>query len=160
MANTDAHSATPHARRLTPAQASPMHRYIVKLRDNISVTVGWLIFGVLIAALLTDHYIFNPFIFGFGYYIVHALRRLGDEGEAKDIRLITKRLIGVSIIALLYLWIALNSELNQRAFIRQFEETCYRSHSAGNKIATQLCEDIQSHIDGTLQRERTPFNDE
>jgi hypothetical protein len=86
-------------------------------------TVGWTIFLILTAALLSGHYVFDPFAFGFAYYVVLSLYRSKWLGAARgsphryswelmkdrphheltsDIDELRERLLLVSIICVLY----------------------------------------------------------
>ena len=121
------------------------------LRKKWVPALGWGIFIALIIALEAGHYIFNPFVFGFAYYTIYVLSRLGAKEERVNADLLAVRLIGLGLIALLSLWAVLNNEVNKHAFLRQFDKTCAKY--AENPSASQVCGEIQSNIRDSLNQE-------
>jgi len=120
------------------------------LRENWVAALGWTIFIGLMIALLAGHYVFNPFIVGFAYYVVFVIsREAKTDGSWMDPR--TKRLFAVCLICLLYLGSAFMNEYRRSEFISHFERTCYRSRYADFDITKELCGDIQSQIDNYLR---------
>lgn len=126
------------------------------VKQNWAAVLGWTIFVGLMIALLADYYIFDPFKFGFAYYVVYALSTtLGANknhlsyGEA---RTLSDRMLLVSAIALLYLWVAFNAEIRREQFVRQFQRTCYDGSYASLQGAERICSEIQSKIDNYLYR--------
>ncbi|MGE0031032.1 MAG: hypothetical protein AB7O21_20110 [Gammaproteobacteria bacterium] len=114
--------------------------------------IGWVIFIGLVVAMLADHYIFDPFIFGFAYYIVFVLKNSLSEDEQTDPSTMRHRLMLLGIIALLYMWFHFNNGVQQRNFVRQFERTCYANNYARTPAGQRVCEEIQSHIDNVLHK--------
>ena len=128
------------------------------------VTIGLVIFGALVVASATGHYLFNPFIFGGVYAVIYLLRRSFqpiDEGRHSSFAIdaLRQRLLAVSIIALLSMFGALVNEANRDAFRRNFEKTCYLSRYARIPITIQLCEELQGHMDYSILGELESSDD-
>lgn len=128
--------------------------WVEKLKEDATPAVGWLIFIGLWVALLTDHYIADPFIFGFAYYVLFALTKsLGTDHSKLEYGAygtINQRLLIVGIISLLYLWFAFQDDVQRRQFVRQFERTCYESSGPRTRESERICEEIQLKIDRYL----------
>ncbi len=122
---------------------------------NVRSSIGWLIFIGLIIAMANGHYFFNPFIFGFGYYIFYVFAKIGDA----DPDLMKQRIIAVGAIALIYLWAALNNGIERSDFIKSFERTCSENRYNWSEARREVCEEIQSNIDETLRKEADYNND-
>jgi len=129
------------------------------LKENAAAAIGWSVFLGLIAATFAGRYIFNPFVFGFGYYTIYALSRIGNKNDSSNADLLGRRTLALGVIALLALWIDFRKEMDTHQFIRQFERTCYRGPKYDEGEVRRICEEIQAHIDSTLQKE-TEFSDE
>jgi hypothetical protein len=123
------------------------------LRAQWQAIVGWLVFLALLIALFLDHYVFDPFIFGFAYYAIYVLTRFGKKEERSDQNLTGLRMLLLCVICLLYLWVALQHEVDRRSFLSRFERTCYRSPKFDSELGHHLCEEVQADIDATLQKE-------
>jgi hypothetical protein len=120
------------------------------LRENWVAALGWTIFVGLMIALLAGHYVFNPFIFGFAYYVSFVIAQTAKT-DASWTNLNTKRLFLVCLICLMYLGFAVMNEYHRSEFIGHFERTCDRGRYADIQITQELCTDIQSHIDNYLR---------
>jgi hypothetical protein len=136
-----------------------LQKLLVTLRAKWQAIVGWSIFLALLVALLLHHYVFNPFIFGLAYYAIYVLTRLGNKEERSDQDLTGLRLVLMCLVCLLCLWVQLKNEMDRRAFLSRFERTCYRSPNFDSDLGHRLCEDMQSSIDATLQREVEPSDE-
>ena len=118
-------------------------------------TIGKTIFLVLFVAAATGHYVFNPFVFGGGYYIFYVLKKSNepvdyDSHPSFTVEPLRQKLLAVCIIAALGLIAVLMNEVERDKFIREFEGTCYASQYARIPITIQLCEEIQGHLDNTI----------
>lgn len=114
--------------------------------------IGWAIFVVLIVALATGHYIFNPFIFGFSFYTIYVLSRIAVKEESANSDLMTRRIIALGLIALFNLYTVLNNGWDKHKFLRQFERTCDRYDVEGSP-QSQVCREIRSSIQDSLDKE-------
>jgi len=125
------------------------------LKRDWLATIGMTIFVVLLVAAATDNYVFNPFVFGGGYYVFYALKKSFEPVDYERhpscaVESLRQRLLAVCIIAALGLGAALMNEVERDKFIREFEGTCYASQYARIPITIQLCEEIQGHLDNTI----------
>ena len=119
--------------------------------------IGWIIFIGLFVALLNDYYIFNPFIVGFAYYVIYALKKTLGKHK-KDEEKNEYRFIVVSIIALLYLYFGFRHEDNRRQFVNQFQEKCYSVQTGSSLERERLCEAIASDINTYLYGDRGEYD--
>lgn len=122
------------------------------LKQNTVAIVGWVVFLALVVTLLADHFIFNPFIFGFAYYTIYALARLSNNAEKHNAEILSRRLILVGLISLVALWGNLRKEVGSHQFIRRFEKTCYGGTYSGVDAVSKVCDEIQAHISDTLEQ--------
>ena len=141
-----------------------MKKYIEKLGiKDWSNVIGWLIFLILLISAGTDNYIFNPFLFGFAYYVINTLRKHFKSEKQKGTN---EQLILVSIIALFYMWGSLKNQSEIKSYVRDVNKMCHpRSLQISNEVsgfdietASQLCEEINSHIENRFYPE-TDDND-
>lgn len=130
-----------------------------EMKDKWFPALGWVIFIGLLVALLADHYIFDPFIFGFAYYTFFVLKNSLSEDEPTDPSTMRHRLMLLGIIAMLYMWFAFNNGLQRRAFVREFEMTCYAGELSKMPAVERVCEEIQSHIDNSLYKPEDDYDD-
>jgi hypothetical protein len=119
-----------------------------ELKRDWPAVIGIAIFVALLIAAIAGHYVVNPFVVGFAYYVVYAIKK--SVGRECDADLLRQRLFAVSVIALLSMFGLLRHEAEESRFLHRFQETCYQSRYSRSKIANYLCEEIQSDIDGTI----------
>lgn len=123
------------------------------MKKDWAAIVGWTIFWILMAAILLDRYIFNPFIFGFAYYVFYVFSKTNEELAKTRPDQVIQRLIMVGVIALIYLWFSLSGSVDKDRFVSAFEKTCYSGQRIKSESEEMLCESIQSHIDSYLVKE-------
>lgn len=127
-------------------------------KEHWASRVGWMIFVGLCIAIVTGHYLFNPFIFGCAYYVSLFLARLSKVKAPTGAFLSTPEF--VCVIALLYLYVAFHNELTRDQFEVQVQSTCRRSVYSDSEVATRLCDEIQSQIDDYLHQPLVPRRDD
>lgn len=128
---------------------SRLSGFYAKAKENIRAAIGWLIFVTLSIADISGHYIFDPFIFGFGYYVLYVFSRMMDA----DPELNKRRIIFIGGIAILYLWSALNAGIEVNRFIKSFERECSGvGYEKMSEETRELCEQIQSDIDVYIRK--------
>lgn len=116
--------------------------------------LGWTIFVSLFIAMLTDYYIFNPFLFGFAYYVLYVLSKFKDMRKESGMDIYSQRLLLICGISLLYMWFSLENEVNKKQFIHKFEKACYGGVGRDIKPVKRLCEEIESDINSYLYKSR------
>jgi hypothetical protein len=118
------------------------------VRERWLAALGWTLFLGLLFADVTGHYIFDPFAFGFSYYIIVVTRRslMSPRTERSDHQIFT------AAIALLYVFLHLHDNVQKHEFMRHVEATCASDLFAGSPVAERLCDKIRSDVASYLQR--------
>lgn len=116
---------------------------------GIGAFIGWAGFWALMACLVTKHYLFNPFIFGAGYYAIYAMLRSLDKTEKRESGVLEQRVMIVGIIALLYLYTFIRDSEESAHFERAYDQVCSDPYSQGEKVHS-ICSALRPAEHGTL----------
>lgn len=114
--------------------------------------LGWTIFLLLLAALITDHYIFDPFIFGFSYYAIYILTRLAKLDTPEESAKSSGRILTLACISLLYMWFHLNGNIAKNKFVNSVNSYCWGTSGVAstNSEAEKYCYELESLIETYL----------
>ncbi len=114
---------------------------------------GWALTLGLFISIFAGYYIFNPFVFGLTYYIIYVFYKTNEKSAQKYPKQVMQRLVSISFIAILYLWLSLMHSHDKDKFINSFEKSCY-SERIKTDAETRLCESIQAHVDTFIGNQR------
>ncbi len=130
-----------------------LNQLFAAYRAKWEASFGWIVFLLLVLAELLRHPIFNPIIFGSGYYAVYVFTRISHAEDFENRELTKGRMVALGVLLLFSLWALLLLQGDRRAFLSRFDRTCYGTTKFNSEYGHSLCDALQEDIDATLDKE-------
>jgi hypothetical protein len=115
------------------------YEWLDPIRRNPAATIGWLGFLTLCLLALANRPVFDPLLFGPGYY---ALYVLGRAGRSDDQHLLHNRAILAAIFVLFGVLTQVAHRVRLSEMTREITMECSVARRLGGEAQSDICDNI------------------